>query len=251
MPIFEKNYVRIHYEEVGSGYPLLIIPGGGLNSTLSYLTTMAPFDPMQEFKDRYRCIAADLRNANGGGSSGPLEIDRPWAAFADDQLSLMDHLGIDKFLVFGLCIGGPFIWQLIERAPERIVAAVMAQPSGWRPEMPELGYLNNMKNWGPELCAHRPDLNMTMVEAFLNNMYRNNPDFVFTVSRDFVSKCQTPLFVLPDDTPPHPYEVAMEVVKLAPKAEVSLYPWKDPKALIPTAIGQINEFLNRHNPSMH
>jgi hypothetical protein len=28
----------------------------------------------------YRCIAADLRNANSGQSSGPLEIERPWDA---------------------------------------------------------------------------------------------------------------------------------------------------------------------------
>ena len=44
--------------------------------------------------------------------------------FADDQLGLMDHLRIDKFMVMGFCIGGPFIWNLLKRAPDRIVAAV-------------------------------------------------------------------------------------------------------------------------------
>jgi pimeloyl-ACP methyl ester carboxylesterase len=43
----------------------------------------------------------------------------------------MDHLGIDKFMVMGFCIGGPFIWNLLKRAPERVVAAVLAQPSGF------------------------------------------------------------------------------------------------------------------------
>ena len=80
MPFYEKNNVRIHYEETGTGYPLLIIPGGGLNATLGNFTGGAPFNPMEEFKNEYRCIAADLRNANGGQSSGPLEIDRPWDA---------------------------------------------------------------------------------------------------------------------------------------------------------------------------
>ena len=47
----------------------------------------------------------------------------------------MDHLGIDKFMVMGFCIGGPFIWSLLKRAPNRIVGAVVAQPVGWRPEM--------------------------------------------------------------------------------------------------------------------
>ena len=65
----------------------------------------------------------------------------------------MDHLGIDKFMVLGFCIGGPFIWNLLKRAPDRIVAAVLAQPSGSRPELRDLFYDNNMKGWGPALTA--------------------------------------------------------------------------------------------------
>src|SRR5271155_3309274 len=131
---YEKGPVRIHYEEAGSGFPLLLIAGGGLNSNISGLISGSPFNPIEEFKGEYRCIFADLRNANGGQSSGPLEIDRPWDAYADDQLGLLDHLGIDKFMVLGFCIGGPFIWNLLRRAPDRIAAAVLAQPSGSRPE---------------------------------------------------------------------------------------------------------------------
>jgi hypothetical protein len=58
---------------------------------------------------------------------------------------------------------------------------------------------------------------------------------VFTVTRDFVCACQTPPLVLPDDVPAHPYAVAMETARLAPKAEVSLYPWKASKDQIPQA----------------
>src|SRR4029079_10621655 len=153
MPFYEKGQVRIHYEEAGSGFPLLIIPGGGLNSTIGYLSNGAPFNPMEEFKSQYRCISMDLRNAIGGQSSGPVEIDRPWDAYGDDQLGLMDHLGIDKFMVLGLCIGGPFIVNRLNRAPGRSVAAVPAQPSGYRPEMPQLFYHNNITGWAPQLCA--------------------------------------------------------------------------------------------------
>ena len=167
MPMYEKGAVRIHFDEVGTGVPLLIIPGGGLNATISYLTGGAPFNPLDEFRTEYRCIAADLRNANGGESSGPLEIDRPWDSYTDDHLGLMDHLGIDKFLVLGFCIGGPFIWNLLRRAPNRIVAAVLAQPSGSRPEMRDLFYDNNIKGWGPALTARRPDITMEMVDRFL------------------------------------------------------------------------------------
>ena len=98
MPTYKKGAISIHYEEVGSGFPLLVIAGGGLNSTIASLSKMSPFNPMVDFKDEYRCIAADLRNAVEGQSSGPLEADRPWDAYADDQLGVMDHLGIDKFM---------------------------------------------------------------------------------------------------------------------------------------------------------
>jgi pimeloyl-ACP methyl ester carboxylesterase len=249
MPFYEKGDVRIHYEEVGSGFPLLIIPGGGLNATLGFLRDGAPFDPMAEFKGAYRCISMDLRNANGGQSSGPLEMDRPWDAYTDDQLGLMDHLGIKTFMVMGFCIGGPFIWNLLRRAPGRIVAAVLAQPSGSRPEMRDLFYNNNMAGWGPELCVRRPDVTMAMVDSFLSKMYRTNPDFVFTVTRDFVRECQTPLLVLPDDIPAHPYAVAMESALLAPNAQVSLYPWKEPKELVPLAVRHVWTFLKANRPA--
>jgi pimeloyl-ACP methyl ester carboxylesterase len=249
MPFYQKGDVRIRYQEAGSGFPLLLIAGGGLNSTISYFARNDPFNAIEEFKGEYRCIAADLRHANGGESSGPLEIDRPWDAHCDDQLGVMDHLGIGKFMVMGFCIGGPFIWNLLKRAPDRIVAAVLAQPSGFRKELPDLFYQNNIKGWAPGLMKRRPDITMEMIDKFLTRMYRTNADFVFTVTRDFVRSCQTPVLVLPDDVPAHPYAVAMESAMLAPKSEVSFFPWKEPKDRIPLAVRQIRSFLRAHRPA--
>ena len=150
MGVYEKGAVRIHFEEAGSGFPLLLIAGGGLNSSISGITgAYPPFNAIEEFKAEHRCVAFDLRNANAGQSSGPLEIDRPWDSHTDDQLALMDHLGIDKFMVLGFCIGGPLIWNLLKRAPDRVVAGVLAQPSASRPEMRDLFYQGYIKVWGP------------------------------------------------------------------------------------------------------
>ena len=245
---YEKGPVRIHYQEVGSGFPLLLIAGGGLNSTMAGLAR-GPFDAIAEFKGEFRCIASDLRNANAGQSTGPLEVDRPWDSYTDDHIGLMDHLGINKFMVMGFCIGGPLVWNLLRRAPDRVVAAVLAQPSGSRPEARDLFYEGNMMGWGPELVKRRPEITMETVDKFLTRMYRTNPDFVFTVTRDFVRNCQTPILILPDDIPAHPYAVAMEAAMLAPKAEVSMYPWKDPKERIPLAVRQIRSFLQAHRPA--
>lgn len=250
MPFYERGPVRIYYEEVGSGFPLLIIPGGGLNSSIASLDTGVPFNPMKRYKDDFRCISADLRNAKTGQSSGPLEIDRPWDAYSDDQLGLLDHLGISEFLVMGFCIGGPMIHNLLRLAPERVVAAAMMQPSGFRPEAPDLFYQNNITGWGPPLCEKRPDVTMEMVHDFLTSMYTNRADFVFTVTRDFVRSLQTPLLIAPDNVPAHPYEVAMEVADLAPNAEVTIFPWKDTPEHIDEAVEHARRFLKAHEPVM-
>src|SRR5262245_11874617 len=59
MSFYERGPVRIRYTEAGAGVPLLVIPGGGLNSTIANLTAAnSPFDPIAEFKNEYRVIAA-------------------------------------------------------------------------------------------------------------------------------------------------------------------------------------------------
>jgi len=246
---YEKGPVRIYYEEAGSGFPLLLLPGGGLNATIGFFTGNPPFNAIEEFKGEYRCITADLRNAPAGQSTGPVEVDRPWESYADDQLGLMDHLGIDKFMVMGFCIGGPFIWSLLKRAPNRIAGAVLAQPVGWRPEMRDPGYSGAFwKGWPAQISAKRPEISKQTAEQFVIKMFETDADFVFTVTRDFVRVCQNPILVLPDEVPAHPYAVAMECAMLAPRAEVSVFPWKEPKERIPLAVRQIHSFLRAHRP---
>ena len=247
MPFYEKGDVRIRYEETGSGFPLLVTPGGGLNSRVSNWPT-AVFNAVEAFKDDFRCVTMDQRNANGGESTGPVAVDDPWGAFADDQLGLMDHLGIRRFLFMGYCIGGCFALKLMERAPDRVVAGVLCQTVGHRPENPDVMYDAGRNAWAPEFLARRPDVTMATVEAYLHNLYRTRPDFVYSVSREFVRSCQTPVLVMPDDTPAHPYQASADVAALAPRAQSTVYPWRDPPELKARTIEQVRAFLRAHLP---
>src|SRR6201996_366695 len=242
---YENGNVRIRYAEIGSGFPLLATPGGGLNSRIAVWAT-AVINIPEEFKHDFRVITMDQRNASGGESTGPVAVDDPWSAFADDQLGLMDHLGIDKFFFFGNCIGGPFAMKLMQRAPQRVVAALLSQPVGHRPEQPDYMYDAGRDVWAKEFRTRQPDVTMETIETYLHNLYRLQPDFVYSVSRDFAKSCATPMLVLPDDVVAHPLRVSIDVASLAPNAEITVFPWKDPPDLKARTINRARSFLKRY-----
>jgi len=242
---YEKGNVRIGYAEIGSGFPLLATPGGGLNSRMSNWPT-AVINIVEEFKNDFRVITMDQRNATNGGSSGPVPVDNPWDAFADDQLGVMDHLGIRQFFFFGNCIGGPFAMKLMERAPQRVVAAILSQPVGHRPDKPDYMYESGRDVWAKEFLERRPDVSMATIEQYLHNLYRVQPDFVYSVSRDFAKSCQTPMLVLPDDIVAHPLQVSIDIASLAPNAEITVFPWKEPPELKARTINRARTFLKLH-----
>jgi len=247
MPFYENGEVRIRYEEAGSGFPLLVTPGGGLNSRVD-VWPRAVFNAMETFPGDFRCITMDQRNAVGGESTGPLAIDDPWGAFADDQLGLMDHLGIGEFAYMGYCIGGCFAGKLIERAPERVKAAVFCQSVGHLPSDPDVMYRHGKDGWAPEFLATRDDVSEADVEAYFHSLYRKNPDFLYSVSRDVIRNCDTQILVLPDDVPAHPHQTSVDVASLAPNAEITVFPWTAPPELKARTIERVRTFLKTHCP---
>ena len=105
-----------------------------------------------------------------------------------------------------------------------------------------------MAKWAPALCEKRPDVTMEMCDAFLKKMYLENNDFVFSVTRDFVRNCTTPVLVMPDDTQPHPYAVAEESAMLAPNGQMTFFPWKEDKDRVPLAVRHLRSFLKANTP---
>ncbi|HEU0167180.1 MAG TPA: alpha/beta hydrolase [Chloroflexota bacterium] len=241
MSTFTNGNVSIYYEERGSGPALLLLPPGGMNATVSFWAR-SPFLPHEVFADEYRTVAMDQRNA--GSSRGPLDVNDPWNGYIDDQLALMDHLGIERFHVMGCCIGCSYALLLAQRTPDRVLSAVLEQPIGVVESNRQM-WPNSFQDWAKQLLDKRGDLNMADAEAFGRKMWSG--DFVLAVTRDWLKTCDTPFLVLPGSDTAHPHEIGVEVAELAPRAEI-MDPWKTPE-LTGAAIQRIRAFLQAHTPA--
>jgi pimeloyl-ACP methyl ester carboxylesterase len=240
MPQFEYDSTSIYFEEHGSGFPVLLLAPGAMNSTIE-MWANATINPLALYGDDFRLIAMDQRNA--GRSFGPLEASDPWGAYARDQLALLDHLGVDRFHVMGCCIGGSFALKLIEQAPDRVSAAVLQQPVGISDGNGPL-YERMWRSWGTQL-SNRRDLSPGEIEEFGTRMWRD--DFVVSVSRSFVRLCRTPLLVLPGTDRYHPEATGREVAALAPAGQI-FEPWKDSQQHVGHAAAAVRSFFQTHVP---
>ncbi len=244
MAFMTRREVNIYYETKGKGFPLLLIPPGGVNSVIPFWNRAA-FNPVEVFSQDYWTITMDQRNA--GQSSGPLDMNDPWGMYADDQLELMNNLGVYKFMVLGCCIGCSFVLKLIEKAPDRVVAAVLEQPIGADDKNREVLSENLYREWMHSYLKKNPKADEATARAFGEKMC-GGKDFVLSVTRDFVKSCKTPMVVMPGDTLDHPRVIAEELVSLAPHMEM-ISQWRYPSSATPAAVAELKKFLKKHTPA--
>ena len=248
MPVFKRPDAEIYYEVHGSGFPLLLFAPGGLRSQLEYwrhspANPSAPppwMNPMVDLAARFTVVGMDQRNA--GNSRGRVTETHGWHTYASDHLALMDHLGFKQFHVMGGCIGGTFCLTLCELAPERITAAVLQNP---------IGLHDNHDTWeeavsgfAKTMLARDPSLTDETIRKFGHNMFGG--DFVFSVSREFVRHCPTPLYLQPGTDKPHPARTSEEIAQLAPNLEIQK-DWRGPTHLV-ESIRRVTDFLTRNTP---
>lgn len=242
MPIFERSgETALYYEEHGKGFPVLLLAPGGMRSNVAFWER-APWNPIAELATSFRVIAMDQRNA--GRSTGSVPADAGWQLYAQDQLALLDHLGVARCHVLGGCIGGAFCLGLMHAAPERIAAGVLQQPIGLSETNREVFY-ELFDSWAAEVRKTHPDVPETTWQAFRERMYGG--DFVFSVDRESVRRCRSPLLVLLGNDVYHPSETSREIAQLAPQAEL-IEQWKEGPA-VQAAVHRVREFLKAHTPS--
>jgi pimeloyl-ACP methyl ester carboxylesterase len=249
VPVLERDGAQIHYDVYGDGYPLILFAPGGMHSVAQMWRErpgapgqpMPWIDPTTELSGEFQVVAMDQRNA--GRSTAPIHATDGWSTFTADHLALIDHLGFDQVHVMGGCIGSSYCLGVCQAAPERVTAAVLQNPIGLSADN-RGNFYGMFDGWAGELQANRPEVDAPSLAAFRESMFGG--DFVFSVGRDFVRACTTPLLVLAGNDEFHPRPVAGEIADLAPDADLVL-DWTSP-AHHDETLSRVRDFLTVHTP---
>ncbi len=227
--------VKIHFEVSGDGLPILLIAPGGMKSMISVWRN-APYNPIETWSTEFQVIAMDQRNA--GASSGPIHASHGWHTYAEDQLALLDHLGIDQFVVAGMCIGGPYGLGLMQAAPDRVKAGVLFQPIGLTDN--RHAFYQMYDGWMNALAPERTDVSDADWAGMRENMYGGD-GFMFNMDDAQVAQIETPMLVLMGEDLYHPEASSRRLAACAPNATL-IESWKSGDDMV-AAQQQVLEFL--------
>ncbi|HTQ33189.1 MAG TPA: alpha/beta hydrolase [Stellaceae bacterium] len=241
MPSIDHHGAHLYFEEFGQGFPILTFAPAGLRSVIDvWNRPMAPINPTTEWAKDFRVIAMDQRNA-GGQSHAPITTTDGWDDYTADHIAVLDHLRIDKCHLYGQCIGGSFIINMIKHHPERVQSAVLAQPIGR--VGPMTGRSANFNGWA-ETVKDQPGVTEAVLNALNDNLYA--PGFAYCCDRDFVKTVKQPCLVLAGNDEAHPWPISEELSKLLPNCEF-VAEWKTEPALT-SARAKVLAFFKQHTP---
>lgn len=119
---FDSSAGRIHYIDEGSGPPILFLHG---NPTWSFLYRHL----VGELRDSFRCVACDYPGF--GLSDRPEGYGYTAAEHATVVGELVDHLGLEDFIVMGQDWGGPIGSRVAADRAERVRGLVYGNTWLW------------------------------------------------------------------------------------------------------------------------
>jgi pimeloyl-ACP methyl ester carboxylesterase len=221
MPTAQLGTATIRYDDAGDGPAVLLLAPGGLRASRVETWSAAPFNPVEVLTGRFRTIAMDQRNT--GTSFAPITAADGWDTYAADQLALMDHLGIERFAVVGMCIGGAFIAKLLTVAPQRITAAVAMQPIGLDANRDTFDEL--YATWRDGVQGEHPEAGDADWQGCHDNLFAND-NYLWSVPDDAVAGIDRPLLVLRGNDQFHPAAVSERMAADVPGAQL-IVEWKE------------------------
>ena len=235
MPVLDRDGASIHYDDHGSGSPVLALAPGGMRSAAAFWDR-APWNPVTQLAGSHRVIVMDQRNA--GASTAPVTGTETWATYTAAQLALLDHLGVDECAVVGMCIGGPFVLGLLQAAPERVARAVVIQSIGLDGNRDAFHEMFDL--WAADVEAEHPEASPAAWAAYRAAMYDvDHP--LFSVPTSFLPTVTAPVLVLQGDDVYHPRSASRLIADGVPGA-VFVERWKDDA--LPAAQQRIASFLS-------
>jgi len=239
MSTVQLGPATIRYETYGDGPAVLLLAPGGLRASRIETWGNAPWNPIDALRDRFRVVAMDQRNT--GTSFAPVTAGDGWDDYAADQLGLMDHLGIDRFAVVGMCIGGAFIAKLLVTAPERVSAAVAMQPIGLDDNRTTFDEL--YAAWRDDVRADHPEASDADWSAVKDNLF-GREDYLWSVPDEAVATIDRPLLVLRGNDEYHPAATSERMAADVPGARL-IHTWKQGQA-VAAAESEVGAFLDAH-----
>ena len=115
MPVADLGDIKLNYQERGEGHPVLGVMGFALDQRF-WAAQIPPVTKNNRF------ITFDNRGIGRSAGEPPTTIDQ----MADDAYRLLDHLEIDKAVIFGMSMGGAIAQRLALDHPDRISGLILA-----------------------------------------------------------------------------------------------------------------------------
>jgi pimeloyl-ACP methyl ester carboxylesterase len=254
MPEIRVNGVRLHYEEHGSGEPILCIHGTG--SSVALWSAAAA-----ELGRRGRAIVYDRRGFSRSERPEPFVTDV--SEHGDDAAALIDALGMAPALVIGRSHGGEIAVDLALRYPDRVRALALLEGGGlslgegmarWVAELRERLYAAEAHDvgtvgetmlrgvLGDEVWEELPDV-VRQVFAFNGPaiLAEERGGFLDVTEAQLSGIAQPTLIVAAESSPPAFAEAAALLAAAMPSAEVA---WVDGGHLIDAAHPAVLSFVD-------
>ena len=281
--VMRPDGTTIHYEVFGDpeAMPLLLLAPGGVNSQIGFWRRSI-INPIEEFADEFQVIGMDQRHC-GASKTGLAAFD--YEAAMQDQIAVLDDLGVQQAHVMGGCIGCAYALRLGDQAPARVAGLVMQDPVG----LDETNSLETFyEMFNPTIRLARAEGLEAVIEAarrdpiFMQNNeagpfaqrihddplfaeaalrlrregyialvveFRDGmwPDFrpYFAVNDVAVQRTYAPMLVLPGADPFHPTEIGRKICNDAPNARCLDVDARS-EAKLPATLDAIRAFLREH-----